>query len=50
MAKHIIFDVVGTCVSFDAYFASIVATISKTLHPQYHPQALRLHMDDRRGT
>ncbi|KAH2315311.1 hypothetical protein KXV47_001921 [Aspergillus fumigatus] len=29
--KHIIFDVVGTCVSFDAYFASIAATIGPKL-------------------
>jgi 2-haloacid dehalogenase len=31
MPKHIIFDVVGTCVSFDAYFASIAATIGPKL-------------------
>ncbi|GFF38877.1 haloacetate dehalogenase H-2 [Aspergillus lentulus] len=31
MGKHIIFDVVGTCVSFDAYFASIAATIGPKL-------------------
>ncbi|PKX91097.1 putative 2-haloalkanoic acid dehalogenase [Aspergillus novofumigatus IBT 16806] len=31
MRKHIIFDVVGTCVSFDAYFASIAATIGPKL-------------------
>ncbi|GIC92760.1 putative 2-haloalkanoic acid dehalogenase [Aspergillus udagawae] len=31
MPKHIIFDVVGTCVSFDAYFASIADTIGPKL-------------------
>jgi 2-haloacid dehalogenase len=31
MAKHIIFDVVRTCVSFNAYFASIAATIGPKL-------------------
>jgi 2-haloacid dehalogenase len=31
MGKHIIFDVVGTCVSFDAYFASISSTIGPKL-------------------
>lgn len=31
MPKHIIFNVVGTCVSFDAYFAAIAHTIGSKL-------------------
>ncbi|KAL4805160.1 HAD-like domain-containing protein [Aspergillus unguis] len=31
MPKHIVFDIVGTCVSFDAYFAAIDRTIGPKL-------------------
>ncbi|RHZ46219.1 putative 2-haloalkanoic acid dehalogenase [Aspergillus thermomutatus] len=31
--KHIVFDVVGTCVSFDAYFSAIASAIGPKLHP-----------------
>lgn len=32
MSKHVVFDVVGTCVSFDAYYAKIDATIGPALN------------------
>lgn len=31
-AKHVVFDVVGTCVSFDAYYSKINATIGPKLN------------------